>query len=380
MTSLKANYNNRVNIKNEISINNNSEKFSKLTTAKVAKAITTTVNNEQVKIENLSTSPVIENNNAGIYSEECKKLNQYGGNQGSLNDNAEKFIQDEKIWEIAENYYSDITAEDLELLFFRMNRVGCGYVAAINTILEEYLFHDELDFYARFGYPPYNLAINEETGKVYKDYNYEYLFLDFFLYYAKNYCDFETIEEVYGNAELEREVRNGDAALDEEEFTRTGVRGSYIDKVGAGMEQFLQEKGITVSVENARPVYEPGTEGWNEIASEFAEKGIEFDENTPLYKDLSDITTQDIRNMLNDGKQLIISANDFTLYYPEDVDGNGYFDDKYAEDIGGHAMTITGVTDDKVIVSSWGNEYLMDLDDILEMVSYDYGDFSNIDY
>ena len=54
----------------------------------------------------------------------------------------------------------------MELLFYRMNSIGCGYIAAINTILRAYEAsgHDELDFYARFGFPSYDLRSNQVSG------------------------------------------------------------------------------------------------------------------------------------------------------------------------------------------------------------------------
>ena len=96
----------------------------------------------------------------------------------------------------------------------------------------------------------------------------------------------------------------------------------------------------------------------------------------PLYSTNYDINT--IKEMLMEGKKLIISSSYFNLYYPEDKDGNGKYDDVAYEDVGAHAMSIVGITsDDKLIVSSWGNEYVFDVEngDSIRIEIYDYSGF-----
>lgn len=69
----------------------------------------------------------------------------------------------------------------------------------------------------------------------------------------------------------------------------------------------------------------------------------------------TEYTTDMIKDVLNSGKQIIISAEDFDIYYPYDVD-----------------------EDDKIIVSSWGKELLLDLEDIEGIVVYEYGEFTSL--
>ena len=276
-----------------------------------------------------------------------------------------------------------------------MNSIGCGYIAAINTILRAYEAsgHDELDFYERFGFPPYDLRTNQVSGhKMDKDYNYEYLFLDFFLYCAKNARGFNTLEEAIGNTEEEIAIRNGqagDLALDGEDFEIEGMNGSWIGDIAPTMFSYLAEKGIDLNydyMESSRWIrLEPGTEKYEEFRSQMS---YEVPDGTPLN---APITVDDFRNFLNERKQVIISAKNFTLYYPDDVDGNGKYDDVYRSNIGGHAMCVVGVTeDDKLIVSSWGNEYLFELGDppavgefdernMTDFIIYDYGNFDPVE-
>ena len=159
---------------------------------------------ENISLEELGNIEVSIPNNDGPYNPSNDYWGLFGGYQGSLASNIEEFINDEKVHQIISRYYPKFDSEDMELLFYRMKYVGCGCVAAINTIFQEYLHLNELDFYDRFGFPPYNSrTVNGEDGI--KSYNYDYLFLDFFLYYAKNERGFNTIEEVYGQ---DKRMRN----------------------------------------------------------------------------------------------------------------------------------------------------------------------------
>ena len=258
-----------------------------------------------------------------------------------------------------------------------MKYVGCGYIAAINTIFQEYLHHNELDFYDRFGFPPYNSrTVNGEDGI--KSYNYDYLFLDFFLYYAKNERGFNTIEEVYGNVEEEIEFNNNiieDGALSDEDFLHTGMAGTNLYTAGEVMKRYLAEKGIELSTSKIKIELEPGSEEWQKKKEELEEMGVEIGSDTKLYE--TDLDADIAREILNQGKQIIIRAEDFTMYYPEDKDGNGKLDDIYIDDVGPHAMSVAGTASDgKIVVSTWGEEVLVDPKEIGDYIIYEYGKFT----
>ena len=340
------------------------------------------INPEIVNVSNINLP-----NNNGIYDPNNNYYTEFGGNQGELIMNIENYIEDPKIREIITKYYpeADLSADNLELLFYRMNSVGCGYIAGINTILRAYEAsgHDELDFYARFGFPPYDLRTNQVSGhKMDKDYNYEYLFLDFFLYYAKK-SGFNTLEEAIGNTEEEMAFRNnqaGDSALDDNDFTYEGMNETYLSNVAQIMQSYLTEKGIELNIENIEmnrgiPL-NPGDDGYEEFKNQI---GYEIEDGRTLYRP---INIEDIKEITVEGKQVVISAKNFTLYYPDDVDGNGKYDDVYQSNIGGHAMCVVGTTDDgKIIVSSWGKEFLLDLEEngINDFIIYDYGNFDYVE-
>ena len=63
------------------------------------------------------------------------------------------------------------------------------------------------------------------------------------------------------------------------------------------------------------------------------------------------------KSFLDQGKSVSILDNHFALY---NEDGS-----KYRSDVGGHWMTITGVTDDgRYIVSSWGKKLYLKPDEL----------------
>lgn len=312
---------------------------------------------------------------SGIFGPEAIEGNYFGGNQGNLIYNCDEFLRNKKVWEIVQKYYPDVDAEDLELLFYRMNKVGCGYVAAVNTLLfEAGIFNGKYDFDSTFDFPYFG-----NNG-----YCYDYLFLDFFLYYAKEYEGYKTIEEVYGNAMEESQIlENGDAALDDKEFKRTGMTGENIDEVGEVFQSYLKSKGINIDIiKELSPIQITDPEEIKEFLEEQKAKGINYNEEMvlsgeiPIYYGEIATAIDMVSNNLN--MVMNVSAKDFTLYYSYDKDGNGVLDDVYREDVGSHAMTFVGKTDDpsKIIVSSWGKEFIMDINDVRNYCIYDYEEYN----
>ena len=330
-----------------------------------------------INIQNINKESMVLTSNT--FNDANDNNRAYGGNQASLIISVEDFIDDNNVWEIVHKYYPEASKEDIELLFNRMNFVGCGYVAAVNTLFQYFdsIPNGQSKFEEIFGFSMLTNKENPSTGEHYYGYRYEYLFLDFFLYYAKNERGFDTIEEAYGNVEEEMEIRNNDAALDEEEFERTGMEGTYAVEAGNVFAKYLEEKGIELSVTSdtitTKITLEPGTEEWKKRKEELEAIGINIPDDQPITE--NETEKVDIKEALREGKFAIVSANDFTLYYPEDIDGNGKLDDIYIEDVGSHAMTIVDITDDgKYIVSSWGHKYILNpnLDKPTGIAIYDY--------
>ena len=320
----------------------NLENFGKIFNKSIGTTINNFSNNTIKKIESLAYSAELPYDD-GIFGPEAIEGKYFGGNQGYLTQNCADFLKNRKVWEIVQKYYPEADSEDLELLFYRMNSVGCGYIAVINTLLfEAGIFKNKYDFDSVFGFPYFG-----SNG-----YGYDYLFLDFFLYIAKEQLDFQTIEEVYGNtAEQMKYYESEDLALTEEEFQITGMKGLLIRTAGHFFKEYLLSKGIKID--------------GGIIMSQKLDNGMII--GTKLEDAIEMVSN-------NLSLQMIVGAKDFTLYYPYDKDGNGVLDDIAQEDVGAHAMTVVGKTDDpnKVIVSSWGREYLIDINDIDEYYVLDY--------
>ena len=263
-----------------------------------------------------------------IYSDLNMLSQQYGGNQNYLFGNCADFILDEKVQEIVAKYYPE-AAGDISLLpflFYRMNKVGCGYVAAVNTIFDHYSDLSNEEWESIFGFPKISTTDLNYT------YNYPYLLLEYFLFYQKDFAGFNTLEEVIGNAaEQMVHCSSVDSALSNDSFEVTGAKGTYQTDVTEEMEKFVSQFGLSLSTTVA--------------TSE------EIDAYTPEV----------IQTLLDSNKQLVISCNHFNLYSPTDENGDGQLNDLAASNVGSHAMAITGTTDDgRLIVSSWGRQYILD--------------------
>lgn len=301
--------------------------------------------------------------NDWIFGDKALETGQYGGDQASLYNNREKYMNDPKINEIINKYYSNVSDEDKELLFDRMNRCGCGYVACANTIMLEYIFRGEDEFMEKFGYRPYELEY-DENGELYKKFNYDYMILDYFLYYAKTYEGYNTIDEVYGNIREERQkTASQDGALSGNSFWRTGM--DCFDEYHSitVLQSFLAEKGIKMTYEGRREL-EIGSDEWKKKKQELEAKGIKIDDDEKLFKDVELKCCDDFQKYLDEGKQICVSSRAFKMYSDTDLDGNGKYDDVVKDDVDGHEMYVVGTTSDpnKIVVSSWGKRFIIDID------------------
>ena len=299
----------------------------------------------------------------------------FGGNQGALIENLENFLQDENVLEIVQSYYPDATTEDLEFLFTKMNNMGCAYVSAVNALflIFQSIPNGQSKFEEIFGYSMLAYKQNSD-GESYLGFRYEYVFLDFFLYFAKNEAGFEKIEDVYGNVIL----GSKDQALDDSSQSSGGISPTHLDKAAEVLIKFLEEKDSDNLLGNITYEYgikiTPGTDEWLEKKQEMEQLGITVNDDDIMYNSHPNVDY--FKEALREGKIINICDQNFKLYYPEDKDGNGKLDDVYQDDVGPHAMTLVDVLDDgRFVVSSWGNMYIYDYDENnldFNFVSIDY--------
>ena len=287
----------------------------------------------------------------------------FGGNQGALIENLENFLQDENVLEIVQSYYPDATTEDLEFLFTKMNNMGCAYVSAVNALflIFQSIPNGQSKFEEIFGYSMLAYKQNSD-GESYLGFRYEYVFLDFFLYFAKNEAGFEKIEDVYGNVIL----GSKDQALDDSSQLSGGISPTHLDKAAEVLIKFLEEKDSDNLLGNITYEYgikiTPGTDEWLEKKQKMEQLGITVNDDDIMYNSHPNVDY--FKEALREGKIINICDQNFKLYYPEDKDGNGKLDDVYQDDVGPHAMTLVDVLDDgRFVVSSWGNMYIYDYDE-----------------
>lgn len=210
---------------------------------------------------------------------------RYGGDQGypaNIDKTDEKY---DEIAEIIRRYYPDYSDKDIENYLDKLNSEGCGYVALINTIFNQYAGRTD-DFERTFGFPMY-----DRDG----DLNFDLMLVDF-----------------YAAMDNHHPVLGMDVIFEAEDSSSTEGYGTTVDTREYRWEKYLQDRGVNVDVHK---VY---------------------------------VTVENFKALSRNG-EIIIGINPVILY---DEDGKRL----YAN--GGHAMTVTGVTEDgRFVVSSWGKKY-----------------------
>ena len=279
---------------------------------------------------------ILEEN--GIYSDLAQIANQYGGYQGILDVFSDKYLDDPIILNIIKKYFpnEDISEEQLQLLFSRIREIGCGYTGCVNTIFDNFSSLSDEEWKNIFGFD------RMDNGTY--QYNYQYLILDFFLYYQSKYENFNSIDELLGNAsEL---YGQDDLALGEGFDLVQGANGMDSDNLIEVMEEYMNKFNINLNVESVDCSNENFIENTNEL--------------------------------FNNGNQIIIITEDINIYYSYDYDGNLLVDDIYDSDMYAHGFTLTGITEDgKWLVSTWGKELMIDPQELsegqyIEIFSFNY--------
>lgn len=219
-------------------------------------------------------------------------------------------------------YYPDITDAEMINLCEVYASSGCAYMALANTIATYIgnLENGASIFKERFGYDLYI----EAGGK--KIYNLEAMALDLFL----NYKFADSVEQIINSSDL------GLSALGNEYY--------------AVAYKFLHPKGFDV-YSNYVPVQSENIK--NDLVVDIANFG------DSSFKILS--AAQFDLNLFNDDTEIL--GLDAAL-------ANSSVNNNKIENIGGHAMLITGMnTDGDLLVSSWGKRYSFDSNSIQERIN-----------
>lgn len=225
----------------------------------------------------------------------------YGGAQGHPQNATEEELEALYSLICSNNPDHEFTPTELEAYLVRASSEGCGYIAMTNSIFVAFADNPEA-FEEAFGYPMYG-----ENG----DLNYDMLFID--LYSSMDNINPDTGEFDYYhdyNSKMDGEKEAYDF------WTDTSGTGTNTNNRKYAYEQFLSEHGVSAE-----------------------------------YHQKVDVTPSNVQSIIESGETIIISYHNGQIY---DVNGK-------PQEIHGHAMVITGVTDDgKYIVSSWGEEYYLD--------------------
>lgn len=311
-------------------------------------------------------------NPLSIFDDYNMAVGQYGARQGAFSE-ADQLLQDPLILEIMHRSFPDATLEDYELYFAALNSVGCGYVAFINLIFDNYQGRED-EFLDTFGFPMYTV---DDYGNV--DYNYEYLVLELFNYVWADQG--YSIQELYGNISTDAtdEAISGISAENTVDGTHSDIytdsfENPYRSTFTTYNQWLFETYGIQLERDaylrdDWREVFLPGTPEWENRLEELR---ISFmDPNQILYGPPdTERLLEILETNINDGKKIIISAGNFENFNLYDLNG-------VCHSVGSHAMMVTDIRDGRVYVSSWGNEYYIELSDLGSITSIQVFEFYN---
>ena len=308
------------------------------------KALVLDIDNNVLDIVDLEGNSTIDS--LAMYSNQAMYNNYYGGFQGSLYFNFDKYIEDTYIKKLLKKYTPKViyTYDDLELLFYQFYKDGCGFIAGGDAILSATMNLSDEEFYEKFGYPRYRVEIIDDIPM--KVCNYDYVSFDLYLRYNNNY-DRVVSEVGKKNNDNKKPLINTGKDLDK------GVFGSNLSELIPCIIKFLQERDIKANGSVAN--YEVG----------------------------SYLRDNQLDDALDKGNKVLLSIYGFDLYYPIDVNKNGKFDDLYKQNFGGHIVeVIENAGNGKYVISSWGKKYLDTKSNILgivnELLSVNNTDITNL--
>lgn len=267
----------------------------------------------------------------------------YGADQGNMAHNKKgiwffgyRWFEDEELYEYIRSHdrYKNYSQTKIAKLIDQINKEGCGYIAVVNNIFTEYEGREE-EFEKKFGFPMY-----DKNGKA----NYDYLIVDFYASTDDKYY----LNDPKGAIALVNDVILTYKGKDAEFRAKYGCDPVTEDgKINPEAEQKIlneyEGKDVADLKINGTTTYSIE----NRFRHYLDEKGISYE-----CKAESNLDTNQVKEYLNEGKNVNIASSEFNLY---DEKGN-----VEAKNVGGHWMTITGVTEDgRYIVTSWGERYYL---------------------
>jgi hypothetical protein len=248
--------------------------------------------------------------NIDIYGSYTEANGQFGGNQTDLELNAWNLLNDEKLMEELERSFPGTTWCEKASYLQDISHSACGFTGEVNSIFSKYIGHEK-EFKEKFGYDMYKIDCNGNL-----DFNYENMIVSFYDYYLTK--------------------KNGNNIYN----ARANADGFYPECTQEFSNYLAENYGISSYAENY-------------LTDEDRESGAEI---SRIY------TKDDILNVYHSyeeqGKDNIMIGS--WGYHLRDYDTGATT--YYSRDGDGHAMTVLGEENGNLIVTSWGEKYILDLD------------------
>ena len=248
--------------------------------------------------------------NIDIYGAYTEANGQFGGNQSDLEDHVDMLLCDDKIASELENCFPGSSWNEKASYLREISHSACGFTGKVNGLFSEYVGREK-EFKETFGYDMYKI---DNNGNL--DFNYENMIVSFYDYYLTKQNG-NNIYEATANAE------------------------GFYPECTQEFSNFLEENyGVASTAENY-------------VTEEDRENG----------GDISRIETKDeiidiYHSFVDQGKDNIMIGS--WGYHLKDYDTGATT--YYSRDGEGHAMTILGEENGNLIVTSWGEKYILDLD------------------
>ena len=272
--------------------------------------------------------------------------NGYGGDQGDMahSRNGFKFLwwvwgEDKGIYDFVRKQegYENYSETQIHELLNKINNEGCGYVALVNTLFLEFPGTEE-EFEQIYGFP-----MRDKDG----NYNFNQMLIDI---YCKTDDKYFLTEDLGKNAlicDVLRDYHDNPAKFEQDYGVKYDPNSETIpDEVSNAILARYDGEVASYKAEGTT-IYSQE----NRLLAYLHEKGIDANVNCSSSSTMS---LDSVKNTLESGTVVKLSLGKRTQF----CDENGNVQQTLG---GGHAVLITGVTDDgRYIISSWGNQYYVD--------------------
>ena len=288
-----------------------------------------------------------------IFDDENIFTSQYGASQVDFKDKTKELIENKLIWNELQKYFpvNDFKSTDEAKIFYEayfsiIGYSGCGYAVAANYIFQNYEGREK-EFEKALGYPMYEI---NKDGDI--DFNYEVFMLKFFNYYNLDRCNkkreiIDSLENEINRKRIEFRLRQLDDYNILPKDFKTWTREEQLCWIELG---YAKEKE-----------YAKLSSELKKIKSNNINLGIQQDDSFGYLKDYLnrfgiDCNIKYSKNITDYNVGDIIASENFDLYQ---MNPYGIIVSKNSN-IGLHYLYITDTGNESVIVSSWGNKYVLD--------------------